>query len=409
MAAQKGRLLILDDEPAVGQTIAYIAAESGLDAIATTRAPDFFRELDRWCPTHIALDLIMPGLDGVEIIRMLGDRHCPAHLIITSGIGGRVLDAARRSAAEHGLCVTGVVSKPFSPRDLRAALAFHPQTALPADNAIAPAAAFQVTAAELRRALNQGELDVAYQPSVDCATLALVGFEALARWRHPVAGVILPDHFIPLAESTGLIDELTEQVVSQSLVWLSRHFPADTLGLAINISPRSLLNLKLGDRALQLSRRQGIAPERLTFELTESSAMEDPVKSLHLLTRLRAQGFQLALDDFGTGYSSMRQLVRLPFSELKVDKSFVIGAMESRESRTVIKSVVDLGHSLGLRVSAEGVEEAETLAFLTSLGCVRAQGFFLARPMFGDDVPGWAQLWASRCIPAAIPVHSVPL
>ena len=244
---------------------------------------------------------------------------------------------------------------------------------------------------------------------VDVAPGSPGGYEILARWRHPVAGVILPDHFIPLAESTGLIDELTEQVVSQSLVWLSRHFPADTLGLAINISPRSLLNLKLGDRALQLSRRQGIAPERLTFELTESSAMEDPVKSLHLLTRLRAQGFQLALDDFGTGYSSMRQLVRLPFSELKVDKSFVIGAMESRESRTVIKSVVDLGHSLGLRVSAEGVEEAETLAFLTSLGCDRAQGFFLARPMFGDDVPGWAQLWASRCIPAAIPVHSVPL
>jgi len=135
-----------------------------------------------------------------------------------------------------------------------------------------------------------------------------------------------------------------------------------------------------------------VPPERLIFELTETSAMEDPVASLSLLTRLRMKGFQLSLDDFGTGYSSMLQLVRLPFSEIKVDRSFVMTAARSQESRTVIRSVVDLGRSLGLKSTAEGVEDAQTLGYLNEVGCDLAQGYFIARPMPAEQAAAWAKL-----------------
>jgi EAL domain-containing protein (putative c-di-GMP-specific phosphodiesterase class I) len=149
------------------------------------------------------------------------------------------------------------------------------------------------------------------------------------------------------------------------------------------------VDFQLGDFASGLCRELTIDPGRVIFELTESSAMTDPVAALNLLTRVRMKGFQLSIDDFGTGYSSMVQLVRLPFSEIKVDKSFVMAAAQSQEARTVTKSIVDLGHSLGLIVTAEGVEDALTLEFLNTIGCNLAQGYFIGRPMPGAAVNDW--------------------
>jgi EAL domain-containing protein (putative c-di-GMP-specific phosphodiesterase class I) len=151
------------------------------------------------------------------------------------------------------------------------------------------------------------------------------------------------------------------------------------------------VDIHLADVLTSLCREYLVAPERVVLELTESSAMVDPILSLDLLTRLRVKGFQLSIDDFGTGYSSMVQLVRLPFSEIKVDRSFVMQAEQSQESRTVIKSIVDLGHSLGLVVTAEGVEDLSTLNYLNSLGCDLAQGYFIARPMAGEAARAWVE------------------
>ena len=147
----------------------------------------------------------------------------------------------------------------------------------------------------------------------------------------------------------------------------------------------------MADILIDLCRRSHIAPERVVLELTESSAMVDPTLSLDLLTRLRVKGFLLSIDDFGTGFSSMVRLVRLPFSEIKVDKSFVMDAQHSQESRTIIKSIIELGHSLGLLVAAEGVEDLQTLNYLMSLGCDLAQGYFIARPMPGEAATRWAR------------------
>jgi EAL domain-containing protein (putative c-di-GMP-specific phosphodiesterase class I) len=201
----------------------------------------------------------------------------------------------------------------------------------------------------------------------------------------------MPNDFIPLAENAGLIDPLTEQIFEQSLEWFSQSFPQSNPKLSLNISAKSLVDIQMADNLSALCQRFQIDTERVVLELTETSAMVDPVLSLDLLTRLRMKGFQLSIDDFGTGFSSMVQLVRLPFSEIKVDKSFVMQAQNSSEARTVIKSIVDLGHSLGLLVTAEGVENLKTLDYLNSLGCDLAQGYFIARPMWGEAARNWVE------------------
>ena len=201
----------------------------------------------------------------------------------------------------------------------------------------------------------------------------------------------MPDSFIPVAEETGLIDALSTQVFEQSLEWFSGAFPGSDLHLSLNLSARSLVGIQLADQLATLCHLFEIDPERIVLELTETSAMVDPILSLDLMTRIRMKGFQLSIDDFGTGYSSMVQLVRLPFSEIKVDKSFVMLANQTKESLSVIKSIVDLGHSLSLRVTAEGVDGQSTLQYLNTLGCDLAQGYFIARPMSGDAACNWAR------------------
>ncbi|MBW4481065.1 MAG: EAL domain-containing response regulator [Tildeniella torsiva UHER 1998/13D] len=394
------RLLILDDDPMTGETIQRIAEFAGLEVHFTPDPGRFFDLLHEWRPTHIALDLVMPTMDGVQVMARLAKLSCRAKIIITSGVGSRVLDAAGRSAVEHGLDIAGVLAKPFSPAQLREMLLGHISTGPPPPRAIAtaPAEPPEITPTDLHQALDRQEFVLAYQPKVLCTTGELAGVEALVRWAHPTYGLLPPGRFIPLAESCDLIDPLTDQVIDQALAWFGplcagatqlSPTTCDRLMLSVNISARTLANGALFERVQERCQAQGVDPARLIFELTETSAMDDPVASLDLLTRLRMIGFHLSIDDFGTGFSSMLQLVRLPFSEIKVDKSFVMTAMTSPESRTVVKFIVDLGHSLGLRCTAEGVEDAETLAYLTAIGCDLAQGYHIARPLPGHDFWPW--------------------
>lgn len=396
------RLLILDDDPLIGQTIRFISESIGFECCTTDNSQAFFQQLDHWQPSHIALDLVMPDMDGVEVMVALAERSCHASIVITSGVGHRVLDAAGRSASEHGLNIAGVLPKPFSPAAFRALLKDNsdPQSGTGLG---AGAGGFKVNARELTRGLAQRELVLAYQPKIECASGKLAGFEALVRWNHPQRGILMPQHFIPFAEQNGFIDDLTDLVLDKALRWFARftrnpdmHLSVNMMAprapapsLSVNLSPRNLSTLRFADRVTALCEELSLDARHLFFELTETSAMEDPVASLDQLTQLRIKGFNLSIDDFGTGFSSMLQLVRLPFSEIKVDKSFVMNAMQSEESRTIIRSIVDLGQSLGLRVTAEGVEDGETLAYLTGLGCDLAQGYYIGRPMWAEDIPGW--------------------
>ncbi|HMO55921.1 MAG TPA: EAL domain-containing response regulator [Roseiflexaceae bacterium] len=391
------RLLILDDDPMIGQTIKAIAEFAGLLVQFTSRPDEFFHAVDTWLPTHIAIDLIMPEMDGVQVLALLAERHCTARIIITSGVGTRVLDAAGRSAAEHGLNIIGVLAKPFTPTNLRRLLTDDLPTNRMGDKPGGSGKQRSVLdAADLRQALAQNAIVPYYQPKISCATGELAGFEVLARWIDPERGVIPPGQFISIAETNGLIDTLTSQILTQALAWFA---PLAVAGspispfthLSINISARTLTNAELFEHVRQECQTLQIDPERLTFELTETSAMDDPTASLDLLTRLRMHGFHLSIDDFGTGFSSMLQLVRLPFSEIKVDKSFVLTALDSQESRTVIRFIVELGHSLGLRCTGEGVEDPQILDYLRQVGCDMAQGYAIARPMPGEEARRWAQ------------------
>lgn len=393
-----GRLLILDDDPQVGRMIQMIAESAGFEARSLIDTEKFFPALQDWQPTHIAIDLIMPDMDGVQVLVELAALHCRARIIITSGVGTRVLDAARRSGNEHGLDIAGALSKPFSPRALRDLLRQPAPMGEDAPHAAGSGTARvrgvrdELTAADLTEAIAEGHVRLAYQPQVECSSGNLAGFEALARWHHPVRGLLAPDRFIALAEQHGLMDDLTFCVVRQALDWFVDNFADRATGasapttMSVNISASTLRDAQFVERLSDYCRGSSIEPSRLIFELTETSAMEDPVTSLDILTRLRMKGFQLSIDDFGTGFSSMLQLVRLPFSEVKIDKSFVMTAKRSSESLAVVRSVIELGRSLELRVVAEGVEDEDTLRLLQELGCDVAQGYYLGRPTAGDEL-----------------------
>ncbi len=243
---------------------------------------------------------------------------------------------------------------------------------------------------ELREGIGKGQLRVHYQPKCDAKTGLLVGLEALVRWQHPVRGLVPPDEFIPVAENTGLIGALTLEVLDQALREARALRDAGKpLGVAVNLSVRVLTDLELPLQVAGLLGRWGVPAESLTLEVTESTIMVDPVRTMQVLGLLRDIGVVLSIDDFGTGYSSLSYLKRLQAHELKIDKSFVMSMASNSNDAVIVRSTIELGHNLGLRLVAEGVEDAETWMLLKALGCDVVQGYYLSRPMPPEDLLGW--------------------
>ncbi len=235
--------------------------------------------------------------------------------------------------------------------------------------------------AELRRAIEQRELHLHYQPKYDLATRRLCGVEALVRWDHPARGPVTPAEFVPVAEHTGLIRPLTEMVLDEALDQVRAWRDAGhEVPVSVNLSARSLLDAELPARVADALARHGIPAALLSLEITETVIMEDPGRALAILRALDAMGIRLGIDDFGTGYSSLAYLKQLPVAELKIDRSFVMNMSDSEQDAAIVRSTIDLGHNLGLDIVAEGVEDQPTLDELARLTCETAQGFFLARP-----------------------------
>ncbi len=243
---------------------------------------------------------------------------------------------------------------------------------------------------ELRRAIDEGELELHYQPKVELRNGQVVGVEALVRWRHPERGLVPPDDFIPLAQSTGLIKPLTLSVIDEALrqcqAWCAE---GHALPIAVNVSPRSLIDLDFPDDVIGLLAKWDVAPFMLELELTESAMVADPIGAAAVLQRLSDIGMRLAVDDFGTGYSSLAYLTRLPIDEIKIDRSFVKSMSHSPNDAVIVRSTIDLGRNLGLEVVAEGVEDLETWMALAELGCDVAQGYYMSRPMPAVELTGW--------------------
>jgi diguanylate cyclase (GGDEF)-like protein len=243
---------------------------------------------------------------------------------------------------------------------------------------------------DLRNALEHHDLMVHLQPKLDLATGVVIGVEALARWAHPQRGWVSPEDFVHVAEETGLIKQLTDLVLEASIQQLSQlKEHGHHLGLAVNLSTHDLLDELLADRVLRRLDQYGVDPALLTLEITESSLLIDAPRARNTIDRINRAGIRLSVDDFGTGYSSLSYLRRLPVSELKIDRSFVSNLLLEDQDEVIVKSIIDLGHNLGMQVVAEGVETDEIMNRLRGFGCDVAQGFGICRPIPYDQFLTW--------------------
>jgi diguanylate cyclase (GGDEF)-like protein len=260
---------------------------------------------------------------------------------------------------------------------------------------------------DLRRAIAASELTLHYQPKISTGTGTLSSVEALVRWQHPTLGLLWPDKFIPLAESTAIIHALTTEVLRLALSQARKWADAGrSIPVAVNISARSLLDPRFPAHVQELLDAHGVAPYLLNLELTETAVMTDHDLALTVLQDLDSMGVSLSIDDFGTGYSSMSYLKTLPVKELKIDRSFVMGMANDPDSAVIVRSAVDLGHNLGMTVVAEGVQDSITRSDLTDMGCDLLQGYEICKPMPARELELWIETHVVTSSSPPPPVHS---
>ena len=335
-------------------------------------------------------DLNMPGMDGIEFLRHLADRGFEGGVILSSGSDKRVIKTVESLVQAHKLRFLGTLQKPVE----EAALL----TALINFTGLEPKANYgpiqELSPEEIRAGLDAGQMETFFQPKVTVADRRVVGAECLVRWRHPERGLIQPAAFISVAEEHGLIDDLTRAVFHKAMGHLKEWTRlGHDLKVSVNVSMDNLDRLDLPEVFADIVRQAGVETGRVILEMTESRLMSNIVTSLEIITRLRLKGFDLSIDDFGTGYSSMEKLKQLPFTELKVDRSFVCGATRDSVSRAILESSVQMGHALGMSVVAEGAETQEDWDQLVAVGCDEVQGYFVARPMPAEDFIAWKTRW----------------
>ncbi len=381
------RILIIDDNPEICRLLRRVSEGMGYEAYILDNPLDFEPAYVGFEPNLIALDLQMPQMDGIEILRHLSALESKPAVMLMSGVQTRVIQTAERLATSLGLNIVAAIRKPIDLEEFERHLQRHYFVALSKG-----ASGRKVTEADLAAAISKGELLVHYQPIVSLHDGRVTGLEALARWDHPVYGLIGPCEFIPLAEDSGLIMTLTYRILEQvTSEMVSVRAGNQLVPVAVNLSARMLDDLELPEKIDEILSASGFSHERLTLEITESGAMDNPSQSMDILVRLCLKNIRLSIDDFGSGHSSLIQLYRLPYSEIKIDHSFVQEVLSKDEAAVIVRSVVNLAKNLGLRAVAEGVEDEETLRHLAALGCDVAQGFLFCEPVSADDLETWLQ------------------
>jgi len=383
------RILTIDDDHDIGEIICAAAQAMGSHCTATTNATEFIENLTP-DTTLILLDLMMPKIDGVELLRMLAQQQCTAGIVLVSGVGKRVIETANELAQALGLSIVGHLQKPFQLEELEAMISrpHQPPAREPASGIEDHGTILNV---DLRLAIQRNEFILHYQPQIEIVTGKVVGMEALVRWRHPDGSLVFPDHFIPRIETMRWIDDLgwlvAKRAFAEMALFADRH--GDIPAISLNASVLSLLDLGFPDMLMTLANEFGVPAEKITVEITESGLLKELSKTLDVLTRLRMKGFQLSIDDFGTGYSMMQQLRRIPATELKIDKSFVHGMFANDGDRIIVQKTIEIGHELGMTVVVEGVETTAQLQFMKKSGCDIAQGYFFTRPLSPEVMVGW--------------------
>ena len=390
-----GRILVIDDEAEIGEFVAATAQNLNLLCTTTTDASNL-PELLSPDVTLIMLDLMMPEMDGVEALRLLSELKCKAGIVLMSGISKRVLETAEKLANTLGLFVVGHLAKPFQLAELENLLKQHHVQDAPV--AVSPTPRIPVSYERLRVAIRRREFVLHYQPQIDIASGAVTGVEALSRWQHPELDLILPDNFIGRMEELELIDEFGWVVADQAMGEVKQFADKDGIlpRLALNASVQSLHDLKFPDRFTSLMKKHDLPADGVILEITESGLINELSRTLDVLTRLRVKSVQLSIDDFGTGYAMMQQLVNIPATELKIDRTFVANMLVNRSDRVMVKKSIEIGHELGMRVVAEGVETEQQLELLLRGGCDWAQGFLFSRALPAKELVDWLEGYRRR-------------
>ena len=383
------KIYIIDDDIQIAELLTATVESIGLNSQYFTNARQFI-QLSVEETDIILLDLNMPDIDGIEVLRTQGKNECQAQLVLISGHDKGVLHSAEQLAQAHSLKVAASFTKPVQLDALKKIILEISQVTSPID--FAPGVITDLpTVEELKNAIIEKQLVLYYQPQVDLKTGKLCGVEALVRWQHPERGMVFPDQFIGLAEKNNLIGDLTASVIAMSIEQ-SREWQSSGLvtKISVNISSDNITSLSLPEQLTDMLSSNQLDPTRLTLEVTESALMGELVTSLDILTRLRMKGFGLSIDDFGTGYSSLSQLHKIPFTELKIDQSFIMSMTQDDEAKAIVKTCILLGHELNMELVAEGVETQEILDILKDFGCDIAQGYHISRPMPADALLDWA-------------------
>jgi len=385
-----GSVLIVDDsgvQRGIGAAVCrelripkVLEAGNGLEALAL---------LDKLpsAPALLIIDLEMPAMDGPELLSALGGRGMRAPIVLASSRERALINSVQEMGTALGLHIVGALQKPLTLASLGALLQNKLHAPVEKKD---PAQRQTVDPKSLQDALGRGDITVHYHPQVEIDTGRVRGVEALARWHDEKRGWIAPDTFIPVAEQHGLIRELTLRVMDaamrQTALW-NRH--GLDLSIAINVSPLLLERGELVQEISDLQQEHDLRAEQIVLEVTESSLPRELAVALGVLTRLRLRGFRLSLDDYGTGFSSMQQLARIPFTELKIDRTFVHGAHERDSLQVILRSALEMASQLGIETVAEGVECLQDWRLLRQYGCKLAQGWLLAKAMPGDELEGW--------------------
>ncbi len=395
------KIYIIDDDVQMAEMLSVAVEAGGFTTAVFNNASHFLSETTADNDV-ILLDLNMPDMDGIEVIRALAGKQCRSSLILISGNDTSVLHSAEKLARAHSLNMVVSLCKPIQIGMLQQLLKGIVTDEFKQQNS-ANMASSVFTAAELSDGIRNEQLVLHFQPQISLDGGGLVGAEALVRWQHPDRGLIYPDDFIPLAEESGVIDELTSWVIEHAI---QQSMCCQQSGMmpriSVNISARNITSLTLPDQLTGMLMNNRLDSSVLALEITESSLMDELVTSLDILTRLRMKGFDLSIDDFGTGHSSLTHLHRVPFTELKIDKSFVTNMNKDDEAAAIVKTCIMLGHELKMNVVAEGVESEKVYNMLVELGCDIAQGFYIAHPMPSDELVPWEK---SRADPATLQIR----
>jgi len=378
--------MVVDDDEAFRSFFLRVAGRAGWVALAVDNPERALAAMSSFDPHVIFLDLSFPEMDGLGVLSELAPRCADATVILTSGCDPEVLRSAHRVGKQLGVRMLEPLRKPVTMEDLVRVLQIVERDEL------------TLTPAVVRQALDNDVIQVVYQPKICLETGAYQGVEALVRW--PANGErISPEKFVPIVEhdeglSMRLLTYVMAKAAADAPAWRS-----DGGRCAVNMSALCLTDERLPHTLAETLRNSGLTPKDFVLELTETASLLNPDRVERLLTTLRIRGFNISLDDFGTGHSSLLHLQRMPFNEIKIDRTFVSTLSEDARSHQIVHLMIALGQTLNASTVAEGIETQSQADALQEMGCNTGQGYFFAKPIHSDGLINWRATWGNRPLP----------